>query len=557
MFDLQSLVRENVKRMKPYSSARSEFTGRAEVFLDANENPRAPWWGPLNRYPDPLQRRLKSALAVEKGSREDSIFVGNGSDEAIDLLMRIFCVPGRDAIILCSPTYGMYRTSADLNDVACIEAPLAADFSLRPEEVMRVSTPESKLVFLCSPNNPTGNCLERSAIVELLERFPGVVVVDEAYIDFCPERSVLGLVARHPNLVVLQTFSKAWGLAGIRVGMAFGSPELIDLMNRVKPPYNVDTPSQETALKALSRPSEMRAAAADLVSERERVAAGLGAIGLFERIYPSDANFILAKSADPRGLYEFLLGQGIVVRDRSGVPGCEGCMRITVGLPSENDALIAACSAFLGAKGGAAAGRPVQAPLALPERRARLARQTSETRIELELNLDGTGRAEIRTGLGFFDHMLDQIARHSGVDLEIAVDGDLHVDEHHVVEDTAIALGDAFSRALGDKRGIERYGFLLPMDDCLAQVALDLSGRSWLVWDARFEREKVGDLPTEMFFHFFKSFSDAARCNLNIRAEGQNEHHKIESIFKAFARALKAAISRREGGGIPSTKGVL
>lgn len=533
MFDLNSLIRPHLHALKPYSSARDEYTGREGIFLDANENP----FGMLNRYPDPLQKALKKKLGEIRQAPEECIFIGNGSDEVIDLAFRIFCRPGQDEAMIFTPTYGMYEVAAAIHDVSLKKVPLDADFQIDLSCLPDILTHESlKLIFICSPNNPTGNAIYREAVERLLEQFKGIVVVDEAYIDFSDQPSWKDAIGRYPNLIVMQTLSKAWGLAAVRVGMAFADARIISLFHKIKPPYNVSALNQQAAIEALDRRQEFEGRRAVILSERERLRRALQALPFVKKIYPSDANFLLVEMEDGPAVYRFLTGKKIITRNRH--QQIANCVRITVGSLSENDQLLHELQAFGG-------------------RRSAIARSTSETQIAVSLNLDGQGRGDIRTGLPFFDHMLEQIARHGGVDLTIQAKGDLQIDEHHTIEDTALALGQAFREALGNKAGIERYGFLLPMDDCLAQVAIDFGGRPWLVWNAEFRREKIGDMPTEMFMHFFKSFSDTAQCNLNIKAEGTNEHHKIESIFKAFARAVRMAVRQSGGEGVPSTKGVL
>jgi len=364
-----------------------------------------------------------------------------------------------------------------------------------------------------------------------------IVVVDEAYSDFAG-KSWIAEIGHYPNLVVVQTFSKARGMAGIRLGMAFGNPEILAVLDRIKPPYNVNILTQQVALKALSTfdPSVITA----LVEERKKMEIELPKLPQVVKVYPSDANFLLVEFKEAKSTYDALVKEGIVVRDRSSQVA--NALRLTVGTQEENERLLVALS-----------GKKLKTK---NERIGKVRRKTSETDIEIEVNLDSNKGTSISTGLGFFDHMLDQVSKHGKIGLKIDVKGDLHIDEHHTIEDTALALGEAFLQALGDKRGIERYGYMLPMDDCLAQVALDFGGRPWLVWETEFKREKVGELPTELFYHFFKSFSDTAKCNLNIKAKGENEHHKIEAIFKAFARAMKMAV-RKEGDELPSTKGIL
>ncbi len=346
-FDLDRLVRNNIRDLKPYSSARSEFKGSAEVFLDANENSfGSPAGNGLNRYPDPLQVRLKKRIAELKGIRVDQIFVGNGSDEAIDLLYRIFCEPARDASIICPPTYGMYEVSAAINNVGVVMIPLTHDFQLNSRAMIDAFSPNTKLIFICSPNNPTGNLMQRQAVIEIIENFDGIVIIDEAYIDFASTPSFTAQLQKYPNLVVLQTFSKAWGMAGLRVGTAFASPQIVALLNRVKPPYNISTTAQQILLEALDQKTQIDEWIKISKTEREALRIALLELDLVQTIYPSDANFILAKVADAVGIYKSLVAKGIVVRDRSNVELCEGCLRITVGTADENRQLISALRDF-------------------------------------------------------------------------------------------------------------------------------------------------------------------------------------------------------------------
>jgi len=342
---IQNLVRKNIQNLKPYSSARSEFSGTASVFLDANENGHDLFGEALNRYPDPLQLAVKQRIAKLKGIPVESIFLGNGSDEAIDLLFRIFCEPGVDEAITCPPTYGMYRVQADIHGTPIRQVLLTEDFQLRPQAMLEAASPNTKLLFLCSPNNPTGNLLDPAAIEFLLRYFQGIVVVDEAYIDFAEgTKSWSQRLAEFPNLVVLQTLSKAWALAGARLGMAFASPEIIHYLNTVKSPYNVGLPTQRAVLSAFE--TGLDGTVSTIIAERKRLEiAGVG-FDFVEKIYPSDANFLLIKMEDSALIFNYLKQNGVVVRDRSREPLCEGCLRITVGTPSENDRLLALMAAF-------------------------------------------------------------------------------------------------------------------------------------------------------------------------------------------------------------------
>ena len=344
-FKLEKLVRPNIQRLAPYSSARSEFSGAAEIFLDANENgfgSPALFAGNYNRYPDPLQREIKRQIAADKKVKPEEIFIGNGSDEAIDLLFRIFCEPKKDNALILPPTYGMYEVSAAINETAIRRADLTEDFRFDLARIKNAVDADTKLIFICSPNNPTGNRFAHSEILEIAGNFGGIVAVDEAYIDFASEKSLIDEIERYPNLVVLQTFSKAWGLAGLRVGMAFASKEIIALFNKVKPPYNVSEIAQRAILEALENRQAIEKTITAIVVEREKLALDLKNFRFVQKIYPSDANFLLVKTDDADVIYEFLLDEKIVVRNRARVELCEGCLRITVGNFAENRALLTA-----------------------------------------------------------------------------------------------------------------------------------------------------------------------------------------------------------------------
>jgi histidinol-phosphate aminotransferase len=343
MFDLNNLVRENIKRLTPYSSARDEFSGEAKVFLDANENalgsPLTKWY---NRYPDPHQRKVKEALTKVKAVDAGKIFLGNGSDECIDLLYRCFCNPGKDNVIISPPTYGMYEVSAHINDVEVRKAPLLDDFQLDLVHLENLADENTKLLWICSPNNPTANSMNREDIETVLNNFNGLVVIDEAYVNFSRQKSFVAELNDYPNLVVLQTFSKAWGLAGLRLGTAFASEEIIEIMNRVKPPYNVNQVTQELALKALEEVGQVNDMIKELVQMRVALKGVFEKLPFVRKVYPSDANFLLVKVEDAKTLYYYLLSRGIVVRDRSNVKLCDNCLRITVGTEEENTELIEA-----------------------------------------------------------------------------------------------------------------------------------------------------------------------------------------------------------------------
>jgi histidinol-phosphate aminotransferase len=347
MFNLDKLVRENIKKLKPYSSARSEFSGVANVFLDANENsfgsPLTKWY---NRYPDPLQWELKKKIGTIKNAVPETILLGNGSDECIDLLIRAFCDPQKDNILICPPTYGMYEVYAHINAVAIKEVPLLQNFQLNLEGLENAIDENSKLIFLCSPNNPTGNSLDREDIEMVLNNFEGLVVIDEAYINYSRHRSFVSELKEYPNLVIMQTFSKAWGLAALRLGMTFASKEIIAVLNNIKPPYNINQATQELALKALDHLEDVNTMIKETVREREQLVKELVQLPVVQKVYPSDANFVLAKMTSATAIYTYLKEKGIIVRNRSNVLLCEDCLRITVGTPEQDKQLLEALKAY-------------------------------------------------------------------------------------------------------------------------------------------------------------------------------------------------------------------
>ena len=335
--NIQQLIRENIRQLKPYSSARDEFTGVADIYLDANENP---FESEVNRYPDPYQRELKNKVAALKKVPVENIFLGNGSDEAIDLLIRIFCEPKEDEIIILPPTYGMYAVSAAIANVNIKEISLTNNLQPNTKSILATANANTKLLFLCSPNNPTGNNFDPKIIRTLIENFTGIVVVDEAYIDFSTQESCTQWLQEYPNLVVLQTFSKAWGLAGIRLGMAFASTEIITLFNKVKPPYNINQLTQNAAHQALDDTASFQSKLDYLIQQRSWLKNALSQLHEVEKIYPSNTNFLLVKIKDCNTLFEHLTQQKIIVRNRSKVHLCEGCLRFTVGTAEENKRLI-------------------------------------------------------------------------------------------------------------------------------------------------------------------------------------------------------------------------
>ena len=340
MKSLEQLCRKNIWELAPYSSARNEYAGReAHVFLDANENPYNQHY---NHYPDPLQLELKAQLSKVKGVPADCIFLGNGSDEAIDLPYRCFCNPRKDNVVAIEPTYGMYKVCADINDVEYRPVLLDEQYQITADKLLAATDDHTKIIWLCTPNNPTGNSLNRDEVVKVIEQFEGLVIVDEAYSDFASQRSLRFDLAKHPNLIVLNTMSKAWGCAAIRLGMAFASKEIIGLFNKIKYPYNVNALTQQQALEALKRPIDVEEWVKVLIQERTRMMQAFAELPICEKIYPTEANFFLAKMNDATRIYNYLVDRGIIVRNRTRVQLCQNCLRITIGTKTENSELIAA-----------------------------------------------------------------------------------------------------------------------------------------------------------------------------------------------------------------------
>lgn len=343
MKKLEQLVRPNILSLEPYHSARQEFKGSADIFLDANESP---YNNPLNRYPDPLQLNLKQHIGAVKGVATQSIFLGNGSDEAIDLIFRVFCVPGCDNVVGFKPSYGMYEVCADINAVEYRKALLNPDFSLNPDNLLKLVNGRTKVIFLCSPNNPTGNSLDPSAVESILRQFDGIVVVDEAYADFSGAKPFRTRLAEFPNLIVLNTFSKAWSHAAIRLGMAFAAPAIIALLNKIKYPYNINSLTAQAALKAVKEPFKFGEWIRLILNERNNVMSAVRELRYCRNVFPTDSNFFLARFDNAERLYLYLKAQGIVVRNRSHEPLCEGCLRFTIGTPTENNRLVSALRCY-------------------------------------------------------------------------------------------------------------------------------------------------------------------------------------------------------------------
>ena len=543
-------ARPEILAMPGYMSARSiEQSDAGTIFLDANECAFEPFIGArnLSRYPAQQPVDLQHAICRWLDVSKRQITITRGADEAIDCLMRAFCVPAQDNIVICPPTFAMYAQSAILQGAEVRRAPLDESFDLDLKSVEQCIDKNTKIIFVCSPNNPTANLMKRSRILQLCADYAdrALVVVDETYVEFAASDSMIPSLDDCPNLVILRTLSKSHAAAGLRCGVAVARPDVTALMQKVLAPYPLPQPVIDAALTILSPDTQAFLAKKrdDIIARRDQLVAQLSASPDIVQVLPTDANYLLLKVKDAAELCERCRKSGIILRNQSHQPGLDNAVRVSIGSAEE-------MQAFLAVLNGEAL------PTRATQRIDTVIRKTNETAISVRVNLDAVAPVRINTGIGFYDHMLDQIAKHGGFSLEIDCEGDLYIDPHHSVEDCAIALGQAIRRALGDKRGIERYGFCLPMDESQVQVALDFSGRFFLDFKADFPESHVGDLPTDMVSHVFYSLAENMQANLHIAVTGENTHHMVEACFKGFGRALRQAI-RRQGDEMPSTKGSL
>jgi len=545
------LARPEILAMPPTdvaAQANEAFSADA-IKLDANENPFVPLVegslaANVNRYPEPQPAALVRTMAALYGVGPQNLVVTRGADDAIDILIRSFCRPGEDAISVCQPTFSAYAQFARLQGARIIEARLDASYDFRVDDFLAAVGNEKnlKLAFICSPNNPTGNPVDPADVLRVADSLTDtIVVLDEAYIEFSELESLAAIAAEREDLVILRTLSKAYGLAGARVGCAIGNPELISLISRALPPYPMPTPSIQAALTSLSpsrRPLHLERIR-KLKADRDRLAELLKSSPIVRKIRNGGANFLFLEVDDAAALAKKLQALGIRLRFRPNA--APNGVRLTIGTDAENEAALLA----LGVSSGLAA-----------HRRAETVRDTKETSIAVAVDLDADSPRRIDTGIAFFDHMLDQVAAHGGFSLTLACQGDLEIDGHHSLEDCALAFGSALSKALGDRRGIGRFGFSLPMDETEAHVLIDLSGRPYSKFEGAFTASHIGEYPTEMTPHIFRSLADSIGAAIHVRVIGENDHHKTEACFKAFGRALRQAV-KREGDALPSTKGVL
>ncbi len=544
------LARPAILALEPFDLGNREVSPDA-ILLDANESPFGPLSGGnlaagVNRYPEPQPKRLRAAMASLYGVLPEQFLVTRGGDDAIDLLCRTFLRGAEDKVAVTSPSFSAYAHFARVQGAGVLDIPLTDSFDLDPAAVIeRVQAePQIKLLFLCTPNNPTGNAVDPKDILSIADALPNVLILaDEAYLEFSDTPSLVAEAVARPNLLVLKTLSKAFALAGARVGGLVGPAETLEIVARALPPYPLPTPSIAAALDALqpARRAVHRERIAQLLAERERIAPLLATSPHVRKVYASAGNFLFLETEDTDKLAARLAAEGIRVRYRP--KAAPGGIRLTIGTRSENDAALAVF--------GVAVERSAR-------RTAEIARDTKETRIALAVDLDRAEPRQIATGIPYYDHMLDQVAAHGGFSLVLSCEGDLEIDPHHSIEDVAIALGQGLKAALGDKRGVGRFGFALPMDETSAQVLIDLSGRPFCRFEGEFAATHVGDFPTEMTPHVFRSLADSLGAAIHVKVAGENDHHKVEACFKAFGRALRQALAiEGKNGALPSTKGML
>ncbi|HEU0117799.1 MAG TPA: imidazoleglycerol-phosphate dehydratase HisB, partial [Alphaproteobacteria bacterium] len=489
-------------------------------------------------------------LAALWNASPDRILLGRGSDEAIDLLIRMFCEAGKDQVLICPPTYGEYKVLTAVQGAELVKVPLNKEWQLDVPAILKACTAKTKLIFFPTPNAPMGHEMKREDILALCKgrAEKSLIVVDEAYIEFTQNPDgMIGDLKDYPNLVILRTMSKAYGLAGERVGGVIGTPELVKQLQKILAPYALSQSGIKVALDALS-PSgltlnmERRRI---IAAERERMAKTLPQSPMVTSVFPSTSNFLLVQTKDSQAFMRRLKQFSILARDRhNDIPNT---VRLSIGTPEDNNAVLKALDIAV-----------IEPPSKFMPRLFSSRRATKETSIEVTVNLDAPNFLNIDTGIGFFDHMLSQLASHGGFGLDLRCKGDLVIDQHHSIEDCALALGEALKAALGDKRGIARFGFSAPLDEAVANVVIDLSGRPYFVFTGELPAEKVGEMTSEMVPHFFRSLATAMAAAIHVTVQGENTHHMVEASFKAAGRALRQAFAR-EGipTAVPSTKGVL
>ena len=543
-------VRPSLLEMAAYKSARSMFQDDADIiYLDANEVSEEPYIGAsgLNRYIAQQPKAMQDAFCRLYDVSSRNIMISRGADEAIDILIRTFCEPQKDEIIICPPTFPMYAQSATINQVGVKQAALTGDFQLDAQAIEAAMSETTKIIFVCTPNNPTANSMERNSILDLCMRYPDILIaVDETYGEYATDDNLTDCLDKFDNLILFRTLSKSFASAGLRCGVAIGHADIIALMKKILAPYPIPVPVAKEVVRILEPKNQnrMQEIRDDLITRRDWFMNALGGIESVHKIYSSDSNFILVKVDNAKEFYQKALEGGVIIRDQSSQIGLENCVRISIGSQNEMEILLRILN-----------DEKIQG---VKKRTAKVTRNTNETKISVSVDLDSNAPIKINTGIGFYDHMLEQIAKHAGFSLVLECDGDLHIDPHHTIEDCAIALGQALTQALGDKRGIGRYGFALPMDEAQATALLDLSGRYFLKFEGDFPAEMVGDLPCDMIEHIFRSLAENMQMNCHVKVEGDNAHHMVEGCFKAFGRALRQAVQfDGDASVLPSTKGML
>jgi len=543
-------VRSSLLEMQEYQSARSLNQDENIVYLDANEIPYEPFIGsgPLNRYTSQQPTELVDALCRVYNVTSKDLLISRGADEAIDLLVRAFCTPKEHNIVICPPTFPIYEQSAKINMVDVRYALLDKDFQLDMKLVKKQINKKTMLVFVCSPNNPSGNTMRKKDIETLCKanKSKALIVVDETYAEFSGADELRDLFETYDNLILMRTLSKSYAAAGIRCGITLAKPKIISIMKKVLHVYPLPKPVVDAALKILEPKNQNRLSniRSEIIERRDWFSKELSNIEDALKIYASDSNFILAEVKNAERLCEQCHKGGFIVRNQSKLFDQGEYVRISIGTQSEMEGLLDVLNG--------------KVTSIIPSRVGEVTRNTNETKINVKVYLDNPSVVSIKTGIGFYDHMLEQIAKHAGIGIFLECDGDLEIDPHHTIEDCAIALGQAIIEALGDKRGIGRYGFSLPMDESAATALIDFSGRSYLKFEGQFPADHVGDLPTDMIEHIFMSMTENMKINCHISVEGENAHHMVEACFKAFGRALRQAVKLEQGSSdLPSTKGVL
>ncbi len=551
MSNILSRFRSDILAITTYSSARSQHLMSEEeiVFLDANECGYEPYIGAqnLSRYPTQQPQGMMDSLCRLYDLSSRNLLITRGADEAIDVLVRSCCRAEYDNIIICPPTFPMYEQAALLQGAQVILAPLKGNFDLDSETIKTVATPDTKIIFICTPNNPTASVVPSATITDLCRHFADTafIVVDETYIEFAGTDSMLPLVETHQNLIVLRTLSKAYAAAGLRSGVAIGQADVINIIRKTLAPYPIPQPVAAEVVTILNEKNTRRLKAERLetLKRRDNFTGELRLIPSVVWVYPSYTNFVLVKFTDANTICELCRQYGIILRDQNHQMGLANCVRIAIGTDTEMQRLLCVLR-----------GDPLLS--STEHRRAKITRKTNETTIDVKINLDAPTPIRIATGIGFYDHMLEQIAKHGGFALTLECTGDLHIDPHHTIEDCAIVIGTALRKALGDKRGIGRYGFVVPMDEAEAACSIDLSGRTYLKFNGNFSSPMLGDLPTDLIEHVFRSFAENLAATLHISVKGENTHHMVEACFKALGRTLRQAIAV-DGSELPSSKGIL